>query len=135
MLRRKPLIQASIELKRIASTLHLIKTHNDSIFWINQFLTLLNQNIEYINEQQINPNTGRKWYRYKDLRRAAIMISKAVPNIFNYIYNPQIPINTNSIETLFGHLKDTLSIHRGLPFSNRKSFIKWYLHFINVSRK
>jgi len=134
-LRRKPVIQGSIELKRIVSTLHLIKTHNDSIFWINQFKAWLEQYKAFINEQQFNPDTGRKWYRHKDLRRTAIMIRKAIPNMFHYLHNPQIPNNTNSIESFFGHLKDTLSIHRGLSNSNRKSFIKWYLHFKNESRK
>ncbi|MBK8483129.1 MAG: transposase [Saprospiraceae bacterium] len=134
-LRRKPVIQGSIGLKQIVSTLHLVKTHNDRIFWTNEFKSWLDQYKSYINEQQINQDTGRKWYRHKDLRRTAIMIRKAIPNMFHYLDNPQIPNNTNSIESFFGHLKDTLSIHRGLSTSNRKSFIKWYLHFKNASRK
>ncbi len=84
-LRRKPVIHGSIELKRIVSTLHLVKTHNDRIFWINEFKTWLNQYEEYINEKQINQDTGRKWYRHKDLRRTAIMIHKAIPNMFHYL--------------------------------------------------
>ncbi len=133
-LRRKPVIECSIELKRIVSTLHLVKNNNDRIYWINLFNNWFDQNKIFINEQQISPDTGRKWYPHKDLRRTAIMIRRAIPNMFHYLNNAQIPNNTNSIESFFGHLKDTLSIHRGLSKSNRKAFIKWYLHFKNASR-
>ena len=51
------------------------------------------------------------------------MIRRAIPNMFHYLYNAQIPNNTNSIESFYGYLKDTLSIHRGLSKNNRKHLL------------
>jgi len=62
------------------------------------------------------------------------MIKRAIPNMFHFLDDPQIPKSTNSIESFFGHLKDTLSIHRGLSYRNRRAFILWYLHFKNKNR-
>ena len=134
-LRKKPVIQASIDLKLVVNLLPKVNTYNDKIFWINSFLQWYRQNELFINEQKINLETGRKWYIHKDLRRTAVMIIKALPNMFEYLKNPSIPKSINALEGFFSHLKDTLSIHRGLSFKNRKSFIKWYLYFKNQSRQ
>ena len=82
----------------------------------------------FIEEKAKSELNGRSWYRHKDLRRSAIMIKQAIPNMFHYLESPSIQSNINSIEPFFGHLKDTLSIHRGLSRPNRKSFILWCLH-------
>lgn len=133
-LRKKPVNQASIDLKLIIRRLPQVKSINDKLAWVKMFNNWFNHYELYIKEKAINKETGRWWYRHKDLRRAAVMIKKAIPNMFHFINNPKIQNNTNSIESFFGHLKDTLSIHRGLSRSNRKSFILWYLHFKNQSR-
>lgn len=112
----------------------LIKTHNDKIEWINRFNEWFILNESYIKEKAFSSKTGRWWYRHKDLRRAAIMIKKAIPNMFHFLDDSSIQRSTNSIESFFGHLKDTISIHRGLSKTNRKAFILWYLHFKNQSR-
>ena len=90
-----------MDLKGIVNKLHLVKNNNDRIYWINLFIKWYDQNKSYINEQNINLETGRKWFKHKDLRRTAIMIKRAIPNMFHYIENPQIPNNTNSIESFF----------------------------------
>jgi len=134
-LRKKPINQASIDLKSIVHLISKIKTHNDKIEWIKMFQDWMKTYEAYINEKATNEITGRWWYKHKDLRRSAIMIKKALPSMFHYLDDPSIQSNTNSIESFFGHLKDTLSIHRGLSKANRKAFILWYLHFKNKSRK
>ncbi len=134
-LRQKPKITASIELKSIINLLPRVKTHNDRIYFTKVFNTWYKQHKIYVNEKKINPQTGRWWYRHKNIRRAAIMIRKAMPNLFHYLDNPKIPKSTNGLESFFGHLKDNLSIHRGLSFANRKAFILWYLHYKNQSSK
>lgn len=134
-LRKRPITNTSKELKGIVQIISAIKTQNDKIAWIKVFNEWLNENQSYINEKARSEQTGRWWYRHKDLRRAAIMIKKAIPSMFHYLDDESIQSNSNSIESFFGHLKDTLSIHRGLSKSNRKAFILWYLHFKNQSRK
>lgn len=134
-LRKKPVNQASIDLKAIVRLISLIKTQNDKIEWIRMFNDWYNRYELFINEKAKSEITGRWWYRHKDLRRSAIMIKKAIPNMFHYLDDSSIQSNTNSIESFFGHLKDSLSIHRGLSRANRKSFILWYLHLKNKTRR
>lgn len=133
-LRQRPVNQRSKELKHIVNQLFSIKTKNDKVAWVNIFNQWYKINRDYINEKKINPQTGRWWYCHKNLRRTAVMIRRALPNMFHFLDNPAIPKSTNNIESYFGHLKDTLSIHRGLTYEHRKAFIQWYLHFKNQSR-
>ncbi len=133
-LRKKPINQASKDLKAIVRLISVIKTSNDKMAWTRMFDDWFDKYETFIKEKAKSELTGRWWYRHKDLRRSAIMIKKAIPNMFHYLENPSIQSNTNSIESFFGHLKDTLSIHRGLSRPNRKSFILWYLHLKNKSR-
>lgn len=133
-LRKKPVNEQSIELKRIVNQLFLIECHNDKVEWLRSFQVWYEQNADHVNEKAENEQTGRWWYRHKDLRRTAVMIKRAIPNMFHFLDDPQIPKSTNSIESFFGHLKDTLSIHRGLSYRNRRAFILWYLHFKNKNR-
>jgi len=134
-LRQKPVNQHSVELKKIVNQLFLVKQHNDKLEWVTMFTTWYDKNITYINEKKSNPETGRWWYRHKNLRRAAVMIKRAIPYMFRFLEDPKIPKSTNNIESFFGHLKDTLSIHRGLSHKNRRAFIQWYLHLKNRNRK
>ena len=133
-LRKRPVNQRSIELKKIVNLIFLIKTNNDKVAWVGMFDDWFEIHKDYINEKKINTETGRWWYRHKTLRRAAIMIKKAIPNMFHFLDNPNIPKSTNNVESFFGHLKDTLSIHRGLSRKNRQAFILWYLHYKNQTR-
>ncbi len=134
-LRKKPVNQRSVELKAIVNQLFKVNTNNDKLAWINMFKEWFEDHKEHINEKKINPVTERWWYRHKNLRRTAVMIKKAIPNMFHFLDNPSIPKSTNNLESFFGHLKDTLSIHRGLSRRNRKAFILWYLHYKNQTRR
>jgi transposase-like protein len=133
-LRKKPVNQASIDLKAVVKSISLIQTQNDKTAWLKLFNDWFDRYEPYIKEKAFSETSGRWWYRHKDLRRAAIMIKKAIPNMFYYITYPSIQRSSNSIESFFGHLKDNLSIHRGLTKTNRKAFIHWYLHFKNQTR-
>lgn len=133
-LRQKPKTQATIELKQIIKYLPLIQTHNDRIYFTNELLDWYKCYQGFINEKAYSVPTGRWWYKHKNLKRATTLISNALPNLFHYLDNPLIPKSTNGLESFFGHLKDNLSIHRGLSYENRKAFILWYLHYKNQSR-
>lgn len=134
-LRQKPMTQATRELKRIVNLLPLVNTHNDRKFFVSMFAQWYELNQGFVNERSWNRSTGRWWYRHRNLKRATTLLSKAIPNLFHYLDDPAIPRSTNGLESFFGHLKDTLSIHRGLSYQNRKAFILWYLHFKNQSGK
>ena len=74
---------------------------------------------------------NRYWYTHKLLRRSYSTIKSALPNMFHYLNNENIPKTTNGIEGFFSHLKNHLDIHRGLTIKNRINFIKWYIFFAN----
>lgn len=118
-LRQKPKSNASKELKEILDLLIKVRTNNDSIAWRRIFLQWYNQRKEFINEKSRSLQTNRWWYRHKLLRRATVTVLNALPDMFHYVNNPKIPKSTNSLESFFGHLKDTLSIHRGLSYAKR----------------
>jgi len=133
-LRIKPIHYASKDLKKLINLLPKVETYNDKLQFTRIFLQWYEANKAFVNEKTINQKTQRWWYKHRNLRRASVMILKALPDLFHYIDNPKVPKSTNALESFFGHLKDTLSIHRGLSYKNRKAFITWYLHFKNQSR-
>jgi transposase-like protein len=134
-LRKRPVNQRSVALKQIVNLIFKIESNNDKQAWILQFEQWYKTNKNYINEKKVNEVTGRWWYRHKNLRRTAVMIKKALPNMFQFLDNPDIPKSTNCVESFFGHLKNNLSIHRGMSYSHRKAFVQWYLNFKNQDRK
>jgi Transposase, Mutator family len=133
-LRAKPKSLASNELKECLIYLPKIKNHNDKIAWMASFKKWEIKHKAFVNEKTFNIDSSRWWYKHKELRRAYILVKQALPDMFHYLNNSNIPKSTNSLESFFGHLKDNLSIHRGLSYEHRKSFIRWYLHFKNRTR-
>jgi hypothetical protein len=133
-LRKKPKSLISIELKEIVHRLPLIETHNDRLAWQQGFRDWLERNRDFVYEQTLNVETGKKWYTHKQLHQSVSHVLGAMPNLFHYLDNPAVPKSTNGLESFFGHLKDNLSIHRGLSHEHRKQFIRWYLHLKNARR-
>lgn len=127
-----PKSEAGRGLKILINKLHLIESQADKQLWIRLFVRWFVQNKDYLNQMSTNPKTGRKWHKHKLLFRCYSVIKKALPNMFQYLDNPLIPKTTNALESFFGHLKDTISIHRGLTVEHRNNFIKWYLFYKNA---
>jgi hypothetical protein len=133
-LTQNPQSFAGLELLNIILTLHEINDRDQWGYWIVSLIQWYEKHF-FINEKSFNPLTGRYWYTHKMLRRSFITIKRALPNMFQYLDNLRIPKSTNGLESYFGHLKDNLSIHRGLSYQHRKNFIKWYLYFRNKANK
>lgn len=130
-LTQKPKSDAGFQLKLITSKLHKINSHYRLALWLLELQKWNELFEEYINEKSINYETGRYWYTHKMVRRAFMTIKRALPNMFHYLDNTNIPKSSNSIESFFGHLKGHLNIHRGLSYKHRKQYIMWYLFFKN----
>ncbi|MBX2932281.1 MAG: hypothetical protein KF781_10080 [Chitinophagaceae bacterium] len=75
------------------------------------------------------------WYTHKKLHAACTLIINAIPDMFAYLNDEEIPNTTNRLESYFTHLKEKLTPHRGLRFEAKKNFIKWYLYFKNKEAK
>ena len=130
-LTRFPKHDSGQELRKLILMLLKIKTENDRLFWVNELDSWYKRYQDYLSEKTYNEQTGRYWYKHKLVRRSYFSIKRALPNMFHYLQNPNIPNTTNGIEGYFSHLKNHLDLHRGLTTKNRINFIKWYVYFSN----
>jgi hypothetical protein len=127
----KPKSSPGIELRTIVNTLHTITTHQESQKWMKEIFDWYKKHQTFVNQKSYSANTKRYWFTHKLVRKAFIHIKNALPNMFEYLFNPRVPKSTNGLESFFGHLKSHLLMHRGLSKEHRKNFIKWYLYFRN----
>ena len=127
----RPKSEAGIELRQIVNKLHTITDHDKRDYWIVSLVRWHKQHETYLKEKSFSAQTGRYWYKHKLLRRSFTVIRRALPDMFHYLDNDQIPKSTNGLESFFGHLKSHITVHRGLSKEHRKNFIKWYLYFKN----
>ena len=126
-LTKKPQSEAARELRELACYLSKVNDHEQAQLWMRAFIDWYAKYKEYINEMSYDDSGKRRWYTHKMLRRSTSHIQRAIPYMFNYTMNNNIPKTSNSIEAFFGHLKDHLRLHRGLSNAHFKDFVKWYL--------
>lgn len=69
------------------------------------------------------PERGRV---FSDLKRARSMLMRAIPNMFHYLDDMDIPPTTNGLESYFSRLKGHYPHHRGLSPEKRHSYFEWY---------
>ncbi len=127
-LTRTPKSGPARELRYLIGLLHHIGNVSEQNMWILAFEYWYKKHKAVIEEKVYRKQSGRWWYKHRNLRRSAIAIKNAIPDLFQFIQTPAIPKSTNGIDSYFGHLKTNLKIHRGLSASNKKSFILWFLH-------
>jgi len=132
---KHPQSEAGIELRKIVCMISLIKTHNDRRQWISDFNVWTEKYKDYLDQKTFKEESHREWYTHKMVRRAYIHIKKALPDMFYYLDNPRIPKTTNALESFFGHLKENVSLHRGMSYRHYQNYLKWYLYFRNKDNK
>ncbi len=121
-LTRFPKTEAEITLRYWVRKLHEIDSYTKQDYWIEQFNGWCDEYDSFLKEKS-ESLSGRRWYTHRLLRRTRTLIKNALPNMFHYLDNPQIPKSTNGLESRFSYLKNNLAIHRGLSKKHRKSFI------------
>jgi hypothetical protein len=130
-LTQKPQSTAGQSLRRIVNRLHLVRDNRSCNLWLHELAFWYSQYGDYLEAKSFNIRTKRYWFTHKLVRRAYMTIAKALPDMFHFLGNYDIPKSTNGLESFFGHLKDHLRIHRGLSAQHRRNFIQWYLYFRN----
>lgn len=133
-LTQEPKSIAGRELLSLTQQIHRIDSEEQRQYWLRALYDWDIRHRDFIKETSINPETGKTWYTHRMIRRVRHLLINAFPDMFHYLEDDKIPKSTNALESFFGHLKDNLSIHRGLTKKNRKNFIKWYLHLRNESK-
>lgn len=129
-----PRLEISKELMHFIRPITRLNSIEQIQDWLVRFNTWYETNKTFINEQSLSEETGNMWYTHKNLHASCSHIINAIPNLFCYINDPEIPKTTNELEGYFTHLKEKLTLHKGLRFEKRKNFIKWYLHFKNQKK-
>lgn len=69
------------------------------------------------------PGKGRV---FSDLKGARSMLVRALPNMFHYLDDPDIPPTTNALEGYFSRLKGHYQHHRGMSPEKRSKYFAWY---------
>lgn len=122
-LTHNPKTAAGIELKKIVKKLPLVGRE--------RFETLLDvwkfKYGEFIKERTVNPITKRWFYTHKRLRSAYRSLRKNLPYLFTFQRVKNMPNTTNSLDSFFGHLKDTVRIHRGLKLHRKTKLIEYLI--------
>lgn len=127
-LTRRPKTEAGLMLRYWVKKLPEIDTIEKRNYWIYQFNNWCRLYNSFLKEKS-ESLSGRIWYNHKMLRKTRALIKNALPNMFHYLNNPEIPKSTNGLESRFSYFKNNLNIHRGLSEKNRINFIKWYNYF------
>lgn len=63
-----------------------------------------------------------------DLKRARSMLLHALPYLFHYLDDPEIPRSTSMMEGYFSRMKELYRGHRGLARKHRSAYFRW--HFV-----
>ena len=99
-----------------------IRTHNDR----DLFLRNLNQwEKQYGYKIAPQPEKGRV---FSDLKRARSMLIKAIPDMFHFLDNKNIPKSNNLLEGYYSRLKANYRNHRGLSPNKRENYFKWFFN-------
>jgi ribosomal protein S27AE len=128
-LTRRPKSPAARQLLNLVVSLGRVKTPEQAGLWMRAFIDWHNEHKEFINQKSFDETTGRWWYTHRMLHRSDSHIRRALPEMLNYTRHERVPKSSNSIEGFFSHLKNNMTIHRGLSHDHFRDFVKWYLFF------
>jgi transposase-like protein len=126
---RNPQSLAGQELRLIIKKLHTINNHEKWSYWVVGLVKWYEKHKDFVNKKSYKSDTKRYWFTHKSVHKAFVHIRRALPNMFHYLDNPRIPKSTNGLESFFGHLKQNISLHRGLSKEHHRNYIKWYLYY------
>lgn len=124
-LRTFPKTQAGRELRAILSALASVKSFADRDAFLQLFHAWINAH--YVSIKAL-PNST---IAFKDLKKTVTLIKNALPDMFHYLDDSNVPSTTNALEGFFSRLKSDYQRHRGLSPQHRMSYLNWYCHLKN----
>lgn len=124
-LRLYPKTEAGKLLKRLISTITTIHTRKDRDVFITSYADWL-----YKNKRNIK-GLPQSSVANKDLKRSMALITNALPNMFHFVDDKNIPSSTNMLEGLFSQIKHQYMRHRGLSKKHKMSYLLWFCYFTN----
>jgi len=133
-LTQHPKSEAGTGLRRLVRRISAIKTNNDRLAWLQELNLWYDTYKEYINAKSFKEESHAEWYTHKMVRKAYTHIKKVLPDMFHFLENPSIPKTTNALESFFGHLKENITLHRGMSKVHYQNYVQWYLYFRNKEK-
>ena len=91
---------------------------------------------DFLNEITVNSTTGECHYTHPRIRSAYRSLVTNLPYLFTYKNHKTLPISntTNALEGgVFSHMKNMISLHRGLSKSIKITLVDFYL--LNYQKK
>ena len=98
-------IARTVEFTLITGYVYFIKKDYILKFTLKDFKLI---NKDFINMQSMNKDTERYWYTHKNLHAACSLLLNAMPDMFHFLDDKEIPRTSNSLENYFKHLKEKL---------------------------
>jgi len=124
-LRTYPKTQAGIDLRRLLKTLCRISSLNERNEFIASYMAWLDQYRDFV------LSLPRSEVAFKDLKRTMALIYNALPDMFHYLSDENIPKTSNVLESFYSRLKADYRKHRGLTEKHKRSYLKWYCYLKN----
>lgn len=137
LLTQNPETKAGRELQEIVKELNKINSKYESGVWMKWLLRWEERYDDMIKQKShLTRNDGTKtwWYTHKNLRLAFRTLKSSWDHLFLYLEYEGLDKDTNGIESEFSHLKQKISMHRGLKMTRKLSAIYWYFFFVNQRR-
>lgn len=124
---RRPKTAAGRELSILIPSLSRITNEEERQLWENLFWDWCERWEVFLNERSRSKDRRHWWYTHKQLRQARSLIRGALPDLFHYLKDSNIPKTSNDLEGRFSSFKQHYGQHRGLSLRRRGGFIAWYL--------
>jgi len=124
-LRSTPKTEAGTLLRGLLNTLCGIRTREERDLFLRAYDSWT---VRYRDEVLALP---RDQVAYKDLKRTMNLINNAIPDMFHFLDDPQVPNTTNTLESFYSRLKPDYWSHRGLSAHHRIPYLSWYCYFKN----
>jgi len=127
-LRTYPKTDAGKELRDILGDLCNIKSFKERNQFTRTYKVWLDKYKGFVK------SLPRTTVAFKDLKRTMALINNALPDMFRYLNNPNIPSTTNSMESFYSRLKADYRRHRGLTQQNKIRYLKWYCYYQSINK-
>jgi transposase-like protein len=124
-LRTYPKTLAGRQLRSILRTLCSIKSVKEQNAFINSYKTWISKHKKFIKSLPVS-NVA-----FKDLKRTIVLINNALPDMFYYLKEANIPATTNTLESFYSRVKADYRRHRGLTQMHKIHYLKWYCYLKN----
>ncbi len=124
-MRTYPKTEAGRDLRCLLRTLCAIGSIKERNIFVNNYKKWVTKYKDFVKSL---PSTN---IAFKDLKRTIVLINNALPDMFYYLKEPNIPSTTNTLESFYSRLKADYNKHRGLTKDHRIHYLKWYCYLKN----